>query len=740
MSATGCVMLCLILFFFTADFNNVISQVIPPSSTPSSGVGQCSDGERTCPTSKACYQNYQICDSYDDCGNSFDEIECPRSPEICQHVLGNSSAFQDACTRSVIYVPAAPNNGGEEETSTVTDGILYFPGPANNYSLLDAISFSTVDFPVGEFGYLRLVLTPFSSVTSDSLEPVILVLSNAIVWVVNDGSYEILLRSPIRANPSVIDMVRLEVSYVINSSPSASNPYLPPSLLTTTSFRVRYRFYYDQCASILSEGETGVLPIGQNSCLLAVKDYATYTNDAALQRVYCEPRERVQVAYDLYSECFEIPLPVQPWQLPSTSGPSTVPASTSTPMFAPSCDQVKEVCPVSRGCFNQSQVCDSYNDCGTGFDESNCSSLSDEEGTTCQEVHQNASLFNSLCAEFRTPRDPFTSDDIQLIGLYLFAAPQGSRMHIESINVTTPAFTPRLSGDVYAIFSIAIIDQQRQTVNSATLTAELRVTDKGILTHNLPLRVPLPVSSADRIEVYIQRTLETGPPSPQNPYQGVSVGSGAVRMNFVNYRGDCGSVPQNQQGPTWNLCLQSAWDFTKASERMFSMGLTCQPLERIHFISNMYSECFDEPSIVQISRNNSVVPGQEVSLICAARGTPVPTVQWLVPDDLIVSDQLSQSTTTGASTIIFTGEIANMQYRFECIAESYVGEKRAVRFVTILGKSNVMHFILSHFMYQVRCTCECGLEWMEGLGRRLVVGLMHINSSNCLWPMTILYQ
>lgn len=70
----------------------------------------------------------------------------------------------------------------------------------------------------------------------------------------------------------------------------------------------------------------------------------------------------------------------------------------------------------------------------------------------------------------------------------------------------------------------------------------------------------------------------------------------------------------------------------------------------------------DAPTIVQISRNYTVIPGQEVSLICAARGTPVPTVRWVVPETLEVASEFTQTMTTGAAGITFTGNTA-MRYR-----------------------------------------------------------------------------
>lgn len=72
----------------------------------------------------------------------------------------------------------------------------------------------------------------------------------------------------------------------------------------------------------------------------------------------------------------------------------------------------------------------------------------------------------------------------------------------------------------------------------------------------------------------------------------------------------------------------------------------------------------DTPTIVQISRNYTVIPGQEVSLICAARGTPVPTVRWVVPETLEVASEFTQTMTTSAAGITFTGNTGNTAMRY----------------------------------------------------------------------------
>ena len=63
-------------------------------------------------------------------------------------------------------------------------------------------------------------------------------------------------------------------------------------------------------------------------------------------------------------------------------------------------------------------------------------------------------------------------------------------------------------------------------------------------------------------------------------------------MNFVQYQDGCATVPDDSASTGNSDCLRAAWDFRKAAERASSMGLTCLPAERTHFILNMYSDCF----------------------------------------------------------------------------------------------------------------------------------------------------
>lgn len=66
-------------------------------------------------------------------------------------------------------------------------------------------------------------------------------------------------------------------------------------------------------------------------------------------------------------------------------------------------------------------------------------------------------------------------------------------------------------------------------------------------------------------------------------------------MNFVQYQDGCATVPDDESdfSSTGNSeCLRAAWYFRKAAVRASSMGLTCLPAERTHFISNIYADCF----------------------------------------------------------------------------------------------------------------------------------------------------
>ena len=41
-------------------------------------IAPCTSGTLQCPISKACYLPHAVCDSYDDCGTGFEEMNCPK--------------------------------------------------------------------------------------------------------------------------------------------------------------------------------------------------------------------------------------------------------------------------------------------------------------------------------------------------------------------------------------------------------------------------------------------------------------------------------------------------------------------------------------------------------------------------------------------------------------------------------------------------------------------------------------
>ncbi|XP_072179699.1 uncharacterized protein [Diadema setosum] len=607
----------------------------------------CDAGSQLCPVSQACYEDNWACDNFDDCGTSFDEIGCKETQgdiTACPDVIEYASTFKTHCQQDSSIVGAFGAEGVPDGAGEAPTGVLYFIGSTTPGLAIESILFQPLWLPFSGTSYVMFNFT-FGPQSSPQLEPVIL--TRTVNPATEEGPIEWQLRTPLLLEGSQVDRVEVAVSYVGNAEPTVETPYRPATNLSLVNVVLRYGRYRPNCGEGLFD-----------PCLINAREYAAAVRNATLLGATCEPRERVNIAYDLYSRCFDPPLPVQPKDTAqvtpspsSTRGVLTTMATTPSPTSASPCGG-SLVCPVSKACYSPEEVCDYYNDCGTSFDENSCP-RTDEETRICENLQARATEVNDACivgtrTQQATDYGEYSGADFIIDGKTAVLPPDSvSNWLIQSVTVD-PTYFP-YDINFFALVSINASSEAwvgtQYNVNVSMADLENRTSEESIVSAIVrELRTPLKLNLTNQDAVRLSILHAGRPPSSRYPYTAPeTISYRGIQLTFVRYSDACGyrTSEELSGSPSYdNACLRAFWTFMESSEEAASRRLTCMPPERLAFLSNLYPSCFAHPSTVLISSNQTAVPGTVVNLICAAEGRPIPSVVWYLDADACTEVEL----------------------------------------------------------------------------------------------------
>eukprot|EP00057_Strongylocentrotus_purpuratus_P022352 XP_011676826.1 PREDICTED: uncharacterized protein LOC100893482 [Strongylocentrotus purpuratus] len=341
---------------------------------------------------------------------------------------------------------------------------------------------------------------------------------------------------------------------------------------------------------------------------------------------------------------------------------------------APPCINGDLQCPISKACYPPQAVCDSYDDCGTGFDEIECLELDE-----CNETIY--APFDSDCSAERS-NGTFDSRglDFSFNGEFFFGIPPiesespvwidrvylnwgMNRQSLPSTNLTEQGFF---------MLRISSISNVGDVTNSTVVTLQLTA-NESLSGAVKKLREPFEVNRFEirSIQVNLSFVIDAEP-SNESPYTAPEfLEYGTVEVEFVRYIDPCPGIDDSGI-----QCLTASLPYLGKND-----ATQCQPLERKQFVSYLYGECISSPEIVSISEKQTGYPGENISISCTATGSPQPVVS-LLP---VVDPESTAEVGLSASAFQLVPLSNGTDITFTCTAENLAGTATSRVQVTALG-------------------------------------------------------